>query len=352
MWSAKGENMKVAVLRDLKDIALVEKPVPKIGAGEALVKVEYCGICGSDVHAYAHGKVMQVGTVMGHECSGVVAEVGAEVDNVKVGDRVWVKPGASCGECHWCRKGLDMYCPRGFERAMGLTPNYDGAFAESVLVKYPREMLFKLPSAVSFEEAALVEPLSVGLHGIRTSRFKTGDSAVVVGAGMIGLGVLQFVKLGGAGKTVVLEASPQRSRIAKELGADLVLDPAALGEDLPATILDFTGFGADVVFECAGTPSALEGTVDYVSSGGQIMLLGLHEGKVPFDFWQTLHREIDVKGSLGWLDEYLYVLDFLERKRIATDRLINDVISLNDIEEKGFRRLFSSQDAVKILVKP
>lgn len=344
--------MKAAVLKDLKTISFVEKPVPEIGTGEALVKVEYCGICGSDLHAYSRGVVIPVGTVMGHECSGVVAEVGAEVHNVKPGDRVWVKPGASCGVCHWCRKGQDMYCPHGFERAMGLTPNNDGAFAEYVLVKHPHEMLFELPPSVSFEEAALIEPLSVALHGVRTSRFRTGDRVAVVGAGMIGLGVLQFMKLGGAGTIVVLETSPQRSRIAKEMGADVVLDPIALGGDLTARVLDLTGFGADVVFECAGAPSALDGAINYVSSGGQIMLLGLHEGKVPFDFWQALHREVSVKGSLGWLDEYLYVLGFLEAKRIATDRLISDVISLADIEEKGFKRLLSSQDAVKILVKP
>jgi 2-desacetyl-2-hydroxyethyl bacteriochlorophyllide A dehydrogenase len=345
--------MKAAVLTDLETISFLNKPVPEIGPGEVLLKVEYCGICGSDVHAYSNGVAMQVGTVMGHECSGVVSQVGANIQNVRLGDRVWVKPGAPCGECYWCRKGKYMYCPQGFERAMGLTPKYDGAFAEYVLVRYPHEMLFKLPSNVSFEEAALIEPLSVALHGVKVSRFKMGDRVVIVGAGMIGLGVLQYVRLGGAEKIIVLEKSQRKFQISKLIGADVVLDPVSEGDNLPRRIFELTnGIGADVVFECSGATSALQNTINYVSSGGQIILIGLHEKELPFNFWTLLHREVELKGSLGFINECDDVLRNLKAKKIRTDNLISDVISLADIEEKGFKRLLSSQDIVKILVRP
>jgi 2-desacetyl-2-hydroxyethyl bacteriochlorophyllide A dehydrogenase len=345
--------MKVAVFTDLETISFEERPIPSIGPTEALIKVEYCGLCGSDVHAYSDGVAIKVGTVMGHECSGTVARTGEDVQDVETGDRVWVKPGASCGDCYWCRKGKYMYCPHGFERAMGLTPNYDGGFAEYVLARYPDRMLFKLSPEISFEEAALIEPLSVSLHGVRRSRFREGDSVVIIGAGMIGLGVLEFTRIGGAEKIIVLEKSSKKSKIAEEMGACAVLNPAVEGDGLTKTILDLTnGIGPEVVFECAGADSALDNAINYVASGGQIILLGLHEKKVPFDFWQALHREVEVKGSLGSIDECEYILQFLKNKKIRTQHLISDVISLADLDEKGFKKALVSEDIVKILVKP
>ena len=345
--------MKAAVFSSLEHITLVDKPVPEIGSGEVLMKVEYCGLCGSDVHGYLKGMAMPVGTVLGHECAGVVERVGREIDLVVPGDRVWVRPGAPCGQCRWCRKGQYMYCPSGFDRALGLGPGYDGAFAEYVLIKYPRETLIKLPDNVSFQEAALIEPLSVALHAVRRSRFKIGDTAVVAGTGMIGLAVLQFLALGGAGRIIALETSATKAELARKLGADDVLNPMTENEGLKDKILELTGgVGADIVFECAGVPAALDKTIDYVSSGGQIMLIGLHEDKVPFDFWQALHREIDICGSLGFIDEPDYVMTFLAKKKIPCAELISDTVCLAEIEEKGFKRAIANPDIIKILVRP
>ena len=197
--------MMVPVLTGLMRIEFREKPKPKVLPCDVLVRVECCGICGSDVHGYSNGMTVQLGTVMGHECSGVVVEVGEEVKNVQPSDRVWVKPFTQCGECYWCKKGQYTRCLKIFERVMGLTPRYDGAFAEYVLIRHPDQMLFKLPPKVSFEEGALVEPLAISLHAVRSSRFRLGDRVVVVGAGTIGLGVIQFLKLAGANRIIVLE---------------------------------------------------------------------------------------------------------------------------------------------------
>ena len=189
--------MKAAALVGLKRMELQDKPKPVIQSGEVLVKVEYCGICGSDVHGYLSGIVIPVGTVMGHEFSGVVVEVGEDVYVVRPGDRVVVKPGASCLSCYWCRKGQYSLCLKRRETIIGVSPGHDGAYAEYVKVRDPGQRLFKLPAGLAAKEAALIEPLSISLHGVRLSRFKSGDCALIIGAGMIGLGVLQFLKMQG-----------------------------------------------------------------------------------------------------------------------------------------------------------
>jgi 2-desacetyl-2-hydroxyethyl bacteriochlorophyllide A dehydrogenase len=345
--------MHVPVFTDLKKIEFKDKPKPEVQSGDVLVEVAYCGICGSDVHGYLNGIMVPKGTVMGHECSGVVAEVGEGVHNFKTGDRVVVKPIPQCGECYWCQRGQYSLCSKAFERGIGITPATDGAFAAYLRVQYPNEMLFKLPSSVPLKEAALIEPLATSLHGVRLSRFKPGDRVVVIGAGMIGLGILQFLKLGGAGKIIVLEIAPEKMRLAKEMGADVVIDPLSAGEGLREEIFKLTdGVGADVVYECAGVPLAFQTCVNYVKSGGQVMLVGINDKEVAINPFFMVLWEVEMKGVLGYYDEFKYVIEFLEQKRINTDVLISDVIDLPDLEEKGFKRLLESQDVVKILVKP
>lgn len=344
--------MKSAVLVDLRRIEFQEKPKPVIKAGEVLVKVEYCGICGSDVHGYLNGIVIPVGTVMGHEFSGVVVEVGEQVYGVRTGDRVVVKPSASCLSCYWCQKGQYSLCPKRRETIIGVSPGNDGAYAEYVRIRYPEQMIFKLPPNLGMKEAALVEPLSIALHGVRLSQFKPGDCAMIIGAGMIGLGVLQFLKLEGMSKIIVLEISEKKGRVARELGADVVLNPLSEGENLREHLFELTdGIGADIVFDCAGVPSAFQIFMDGVKSGGQVLVIGLHEQKVLFDPLVLLHREIALKGVLSSYNEFREVIHLLSDGKIQPGVLISDVISGFDLVEKGFERLLVSRDLIKILVK-
>ena len=344
--------MKAAVLAGLKRIELQDKPKPVIQSGEVLVKVEYCGICGSDVHGYLSGIVIPVGTVMGHEFSGVVAEVGEDVYAVRPGDRVVVKPGASCLSCYWCRGGRFSLCPKRRETIIGVSPGHDGAYAEYVKVRDPGQRLFKLPPGLATKEAALIEPLSISLHGVRVSRFRSGDGALIIGAGMIGLGVLQFLKMEGASRVIVLEISEKKGRLARALGADVVLNPISEGEHLKERLIDLTGgIGPDVVFDCAGVASAFQTSMDCVKSGGQVLVIGLHEQKVPVDFLNLLHREIELKGVFSSYNEFKEVIDLMASGKINTDPLISGVISLDDIVEKGFEQLVASRYLVKILVK-
>jgi 2-desacetyl-2-hydroxyethyl bacteriochlorophyllide A dehydrogenase len=345
--------VRVAVFTDLEKIESIEKQKPVIHPGEILVKVEYCGICGSDVHGYLNGIMIPPGTVMGHECSGHVSEVGDAVNDFQSGDRVAVKPNPQCGECYWCQKGQYSICPEALKRGIGLTTDHDGAFAEYVRIQYPNEMLFKLPSNITSKDAALIEPLATCLHTVRMSRFGPGDSVVIIGAGMIGLGTLQFLKLEGVGHVTILETSPRKSQIALEIGADVVLNPLVEGENLKGKIFELTrGIGADVVFECAGVPLSFKRCTDYVKSGGQVIVVGINDKDVAFNNFQMVVREIEMKGVLGYYDEFKDVIEYLDQGKIRTETLISDIIELNDLAEEGFKRLIASQDLVKILVRP
>lgn len=345
--------MKVPVFTKLKTIEYVEKPIPDISPQEVLLQVKYCGICGSDVHGYLNGVMVPPGTVMGHECAGIVAKVGEAVSGFHPGDRVVVKPIPQCGECPSCRKGQYSLCAKAFERAIGISPAHDGAFAEYVRIQYPGQMLFKLPEEVDFRSAALVEPLATCLHGVRLSRFKPGDRVVVIGAGMIGLGVLAFLKLGGAGKIISLEISAEKARLASRMGADVVLDPVAEGDGLAGKILTHTdGVGADIVFECAGVPSAFQSSINHVRSGGQVMIVGINDKEVAINPFVMVLKEVEMKGVLGYYDEYHHVLEYMRRGKIDSNAFVSEVISLADLEEKGFKRLMAANDRVKILVAP
>ena len=344
--------MKAAVLVGLRRIEIQNKPKPVVESGEVLVKVEYCGICGSDVHGYQNGIVIPVGTVMGHELSGVVSEVGREVYSVRPGDHVVVKPSAPCRSCYWCRKGQYSICPNRRKTVIGVNPENDGAFAEYVRIRYPGQMLFKLPSGLGAKEAALAEPFSVALHGVRLSRFKSGDCVMVIGAGMIGLAVLQLLKLVRTSKVIVLEISEEKSRVAQALGADLVLNPLSEGGGLRDRIFDLTGgIGADMVFECAGVPMAFQTSMDCVKSGGQILVIGVYEQNVPFSLYNLLHREIEVKGVYSSYDEFQEVIELLADGKIDTHLFISDTISAKSLVEKGFERLLASKDLIKIVVR-
>jgi threonine dehydrogenase-like Zn-dependent dehydrogenase len=345
--------MRVAVFTDLLRTELQDRPKPEVGVGDVLVKVEYCGICGSDIHSYRNGSPTVPGTVMGHECSGVVAKVGSGVKGVGFGDQVVVKPFAQCNECYWCQRGQYSLCPTQLDNAIGLSPECDGAFAEYVRIQHPEEMLFKLPPNVSLKDAPLVEPLATSLHSVRLSRFKPGDSAVVIGAGAIGMGVLQFLKLGGAGKIIVLEISEEKASICRKLGADVVLNPNCEREGLQEEIQNLTdGIGADIVYECAGVPFSFKNSINFVRRGGQVMFVGVVEKEVPISNLEIIIKEVEMKGVLGYYDEFKHVIQFLDKGSINTDFLISDIISLNDLDAKGFKRLASSHDCVKILVRP
>jgi (R,R)-butanediol dehydrogenase/meso-butanediol dehydrogenase/diacetyl reductase len=325
-----------------------------VGPGQALVKVEVCGICGTDVHAYLSGSIYPLGTIMGHEPAGTLVEIGAGVEGFQPGDRVVLYSFASCGKCPACRRGLDYYCPSRSSHGLGSSTQWDGAYAQYVWVPFAEMMLVKIPEQIGFEEATLADPLGAPLHAVRCSRFKPGDAVAVLGAGPIGLLAIQLLRASGADQIICTEISPQRAAIARRLGADCVLNPIEAGESLSARVAEMTGgLGVDIAFECAGTPAAFRQSLDLVRPGGQVMAVGVIEQETRVNPFDLVIKEIDLRGSLACSRQELkQALRLLAQGKVNTELMLSDTIPLDDIEARGFKRLTSSPEVVKILVRP
>lgn len=346
--------MKATVLSGVQQIRIEDKPVPMIGPGEALIKVEYCGICGSDVHAYFSGDLFPIGTVMGHEVAGTVVELGEGVRSIQDGDRVAVFGSSSCGLCPMCLKGLNFYCENSMKRTIGNSDQLDGGFAEYLWIPYPEDMLIKLPEEISLLEATFLDPIATSLHAIRLSRFKPGDNVAVLGAGPIGLLVIHLLKISGAGQIISTEISSVRSEAAIQIGADEVFNPLDEGEKLFSKFNELTdGVGPDIVFECSGVEEAFVQSLQLVRSGGQILVVGVIEEETRITPKDIVLKEIDLQGSLAFnREEFEEALEILGRGRFAVDSLVTAVIKLEQMEELGFKRLISGPQAIKILVSP
>lgn len=346
--------MKAAVLTGVQQIRIQEKIIPAVGPGEGLVKIELAGICGTDVHAYKDGMLFRPGTVMGHEPVGTVIEVGEGVTGFRRGDRVAIFSVASCGQCDACKAGLEYYCANAFEWTMGHSPKFDGAFAEYVKIPFADDMLIRIPDHLSFNDAAIAEPVGTGLRAIRLSKFKLGDTVAVLGAGPIGLMLIQLLKISGAHQIICSEVSPYRSEIAREVGADVVLNPIEYGSSLVDRIASLTGgLGPDIVFECSGASAAFQQAFQIVRPAGQIITVGVIMQETPITPIDIILREINVQGSLGCTKQEMEMaIDLLAAGRFNTDAIISDIIPLVDIEEKGFKRLLESPEVIKILVAP
>ena len=346
--------MKVAVYEGVKSIRLQERPELKADLGEVIVKVKYCGICGTDVHAYLHEGLLPPGLVLGHEIVGTIAEIGKGVEGWKVGERVIVGPPGPCGECYYCRRGHSNICMHAFSRTAGISPGFDGGMAEYVRVRYPQNMLYRIPDAVSFEDAVLIDTICVALRGIRQSRFQLGDNVVVAGAGAIGLSAIQLLRIGGARHISVLQPSPKKRELALKFGADVGLNPSEEGAALQEKVINlYGGIGADVAFECAGTPQAFQLLLGLVKAGGQVLVVGVTGEETTVIEAQLVVRETEIKASFAYDDEDIHIcLDFLSQRRFNTVGMVSDIISLDDIVEKGFERLASTKGLIKVVIAP
>lgn len=336
--------MKAAIFRGLESIEVAEVPAPSPGPDEVLIKVRYCGICGSDVDAYKTG-MYEPGIIIGHEFSGKIVGVGEAVSGWREGDRVTVNGVIPCGACWFCHHGRPSLCE---DMAMtGIT--YHGAFAEFMVA--PARGLHRLPDEVSDRQAALVDPLATALHGVRRSALKPGDRVLILGAGPIGLMTLQCALLAGARAVYASEISPTRRGLAQRLGATAVFDPRET--NLYVALDEVTeGRGPDVVFECAGVPATLQDAITLVRKGGQIMVVGICEEPVEADFMTVVLNELEVRGAYCGHEEYPMALDYLAQGRVEVDPLISHVIALEEIVEKGFEVLAGPEPkAIKILVK-
>jgi L-iditol 2-dehydrogenase len=265
--------MKALLLSEYNRLEIVEVPMPRPGPEEVLIRVEACGICGSDVHGYDGSTGRRIPPIiMGHEAAGTIAAVGPDVTGVKEGDRVTFDSTIYCGKCEYCRRGEMNLCEN--RQILGVsTPDFrrPGAFAGYVVV--PQRVLYNLPETVEFNAAAMVEPLAVAVHAVAVSELKAGWSALVVGAGMIGLLVLQALRDAGCSHVMVSDIDDTRLNLALELGATAVFNAKTM--DVPAEVLKHThGAGVDVALEAVGSTATIRTAIDSVRKGGTVTLIG------------------------------------------------------------------------------
>ncbi|MBP2650050.1 MAG: Tdh [Firmicutes bacterium] len=300
--------MKAVHYHGPRNLELLDIPKPKAAPGQVVVKIAYCGICGTDVHAYSMQGIFNWELVLGHEAVGYVEEVGEGVTCVKVGDRVAVGPPGDCGACYSCNTGNPNTCTNGFPNTLGIGPNTQGAYAEYVLSHYPQNELFKIPEGVTFEQAVLFDVLGVGFHAVRRSDMRVGDNIVVSGCGSIGFSVIQVAKLAGPNNLIVFDPLESKRKIAKELGADYAFDPANAYDVVKAKEILAQANGAQVCFEAAGHPSSIDTCINLCMPSGQIMLIG-NDGR-PYQLVTAAlgHHQYDLKFSFTYTKEEITML--------------------------------------------
>ncbi|WP_428561258.1 MAG: 2,3-butanediol dehydrogenase [Solidesulfovibrio sp. DCME] len=355
-----SETMRAAVWHGKKDVRVETVPVPPPPApGWVKIKVAWCGICGSDLHEYQAGPIFipvgaphpltgkQGSLILGHEFTGTVVEVGEGVTSLRLGDRVAPDACQHCGVCGPCQVGRYNVC----EKLAFTGLHNDGAFAPYVNV--PAELCYILPEGVGFEAGAVIEPLATGFKAVREAGSILGDTVAIIGAGTIGLGVLQAAKAAGAGKVIVLEMSAARTAKAWECGADVVLNPKEC--DPVAEVKKLTGgSGADVSFECVGHKLTGPLAVDLIRNIGKAIIVGIFEEPSSFNFFSLSGTDKTVIGTLAYtIRDFKGVATHLASGRIKAEPLITGRIGLEDIVEKGFLELINNKDEnIKILVKP
>lgn len=316
---------------------------PQAGPGELLLDVAFCGICGSDLHAGEPD--FRPGTVMGHEFSGVVAAIGADVTGWAIGDRVCVNPnGAWCGTCAQCVAGEVNMCPAIWDNVVGLSRN--GGLAAQTAV--PARMVHRLPDSVSLEAGAWVEPVAVALRTVHRSGAGVGDHAVVFGAGPIGLLVTMLLKAAGLAEITVVEMSPERRAKATEVGATAVLDPA---ETDPVTYFGTAAPAPRYAFECTGVAQVTETAVRVLRPHGRLTVTGFARRPPQYQAADLLFKEIDIRGSFIYVEEFAQAIDLLARGVIDIAPLTSGIVDLIDAQT-AFDAMRTSPAAVKYLIRP
>jgi len=336
--------MKGVFFKGKKQLLVKEDlPKPSIEPDEVLVKVKYCGICGSDVESFETGVLETPGIIIGHEFSGKIVEVGNKVRGWNIGDRVSANPSLPCGECYWCKHKQENLCK--WSSSLGTT--YNGAMAEFINVK--SERLIKLPDNVSMEEGALLEPLAVALYAVQDSKLIIGETCTVIGAGSIGLLVIQVLRAAGAGEIYALEPVKSKQELALKFGATSVFSPKKWGKINRLS----NKVGPDHIFDCVGLPETFMTSMKLIKRGGIISLVGIHTE--PFKmkgFMSMMLKSITMKGVFGYVnDTFTTALKLVKNKKIDLKSMISRKIPIREISTI-FRELSDKKhEDIKVLVE-
>ncbi|MBS7614268.1 NAD(P)-dependent alcohol dehydrogenase [Candidatus Bathyarchaeota archaeon] len=341
--------MKSAVLHKAGDLRIEEVDVPKIGPNDVLIKMRCVGICGSDIHYYLEGRIgsfiVDKPLILGHECSGEVAEVGRNVTRVKVGQRIIIEPGFTCGRCSYCRSGRYNLCK---DVLFYGTPPVHGAFAEYAYA--PETNVYLMPGNMSLEEGAMIEPLAVGMMAAKRGRVSVNDSVAILGAGPIGQMALQAVKAYGVIETYVTDVVDYRLEYAKKAGAKAVVNAAK--EDVVGKILELTdNEGVDVVIEASGAVSAVKQTLDIAKRGGRIVQVGWPMTEVPFPIAKIIGNELEVLGVHRYANVYPTAIKAVSTGKVDVKPFITHRFPFEKITEAFETQIKKTGNPMKIIVK-
>jgi L-iditol 2-dehydrogenase len=343
--------MKALVLSEYKKLDLVDMQKPQPGEDDLLIRVQACGICGSDVHGYDGSTGRRLPPiVMGHEAAGVVESVGGAVEDFRPGDRVTFDSTVFCGRCFYCRRGQVNLCDH--REVIGVsTPEFRrmGAFAEYVTV--PARIAYSLPDKMPFAHAALIEAVSIAVHAVSLTPIALDDTVVVVGAGMIGLLTLQAAVLAGAGRVFVFDVDETRLELARSLGATGTFNSSNAGL-IPEIQKLTSGRGADVALECVGISPTVNLAIEAVRKGGMVTLVGNVAPKVEIGLQSVVTRQIRLQGSCASSGEYPACISLISRGAIRVEPVLSAVAPLEEGAE-WFRRLYAREPGLlKVVLQP
>lgn len=331
-------KMRALVYNGPKNIRVEDVEIPEIGATDVLIKLKYCGVCGTDIHIFSgDGGAFEVTPplIMGHEYSGIVEKVGAKVTRVKAGDLVTVDPNQMCGECYYCKNAMEQFC----ENVIGIGTTTDGGFAEYQVVC--EKQVFKFKEGMDALTASMTEPVSCCLHGIDLCNIKLGDEVLVIGGGPIGLIMLQLAKMAGASKIILSEPVTEKREMGRKLGADLVVNP--LEEDLVA-VLKQNCKNVNVVIECVGNIRTIDTAIQCAGNGASVMMFGLTGPGKSLNVDPELVFKKELKLTSSFINPYTFErsVAILESGKLNVTEMISDVIPLEDcvkaFEDESYRR--------------
>ena len=343
--------MKSLLLSEYNHLEIADVPLPVVGRGEVLVRVEACGICGSDVHGFDGSTGRRIPPiVMGHEAAGTVETVGEGATKYKKGDRVTFDSTIYCGECQYCKRGQINLCDN--REVIGVScGDYrrHGAFAEYVVV--PERIMYPLPMDFSFEAAAMLEAVSVALHGVKVSQVVGGETALVIGAGMIGLLTLQAARAAGCKRVFITDVDETRLKLARQVGADETLHCS--GAELVAEVMRLTGGnGVDITLEAVGRNETVAAAIDCTRKGGTVTLIGNIMPEVTLPLQKVVVRQLRLQGSCASSGEYPEAIELIANGKIQVKQLITAVASLEE-GPRWFERLHSREpNLMKIILTP
>ncbi|ANW62918.1 zinc-binding dehydrogenase [Mycobacterium sp. djl-10] len=351
--------MLATVFHNRHDVRVEEVPAPQpVGPRDVLLRPFFCGICGTDLHEYAFGPIViptephaltgaNAPQVLGHEFSAEVVDIGSEVTSTKVGDRVSVMPLVTCGQCYYCRRGLNHLCV--IMACTGLSWD-GGGIAELVVVQ--EQQVSVLPPEVDNVQGALIEPAAVAAYGVDQTGMGAGDTILITGAGPIGALSALYAQAGGASKVIVSEPNARRRALAEALGGVTVVDPTAT--DVPAFVRDLTnGVGVDVAAECSGSEPGLNAALASVRSAGTVTQVGLHVKPAAIDPMALSNRDLTLTGTWCYpVYDWPRIIALVASGRYPVERVLTEIIDVHDVVSRGFDRLLDPDgDAQKLLVR-